>query len=144
MQALVDDKNEMKEELTTILVKTMDGRTSFQAHESILLDRMVAIEPPTLHATVVMDGNTLKEELTKILTPALKGRKKLEDHEERLLGQLAVIAFGKRKDAEQIELKNFTNCRKISLACVPGQYKEREEMDNKNLFFLESIPERNG
>ena len=133
-QSVLTVDNTMTPELTNLLTDSLDGRSVLEDHEKMLLDKLITVRPLTMKDTLIADNNVLKVEVTKVLTAALKGRSELDEHETRLLGQLAVIAFKTKTDVGSIGFLNFPSCQKIQLVCLPRQYKQGDELDNKRLF----------
>ena len=133
-QSVLTVDNTMTPELTNLLTDSLDGRSVLEDHEKMLLDKLITVRPLTIKDTLIADNNVLKVEVTKVLTAALKGRSELDEHETRLLGQLAVIAFKTKTDVGSIGFLNFPSCQKIQLVCLPRQYKQGDELDNKRLF----------
>ena len=70
----------------------------------------------------------ISQEFLEVVSPGLISKQDLSVHETRLLGQLAVVAFRNTKDGDLILLPTFHRARKIWIARMPRQYKERNEL----------------
>ena len=111
---LFDSNNRMTLELTAQTMERLKGRTSLEAHEYQLLQRLteiepvkevdpvIEVEPLALEDTLFGHRNIFRIEITSQLSPVLKERSELREHESRLPGQLAVIAFKSTGDSDSI------------------------------------------
>ena len=101
-------------ELTAQIMEGLKGKTSLEAQEYQLLQRLIEIvpvkevdpvievEPLALEDTLFGHRNIFRIEITSQLSPVLKERSELREHESRLPGQLAVIAFKSTGDSDSI------------------------------------------